>query len=132
MTVKLAGAPAAVVATASRALIVSALGTIPDLSAFPDMPDVPTAGAAWPVYVQTTPDGWLSQPGLDTFDVWVLLPAGYSSATVAAADAIRTDIWAALHQPCVVQLCEPVTVQFDNQTKMPGLRLRVSMRGSER
>ena len=47
-----------------------------------------------------------------------------------AADGLLGQLCRALWQVAVVQLAEPVQVRFDNQTTMPGLRLRVTMRGS--
>lgn len=132
MTAVKLGTPAPEIAESdSRAQVVAALATVPSLIASSDMPDVPTEGSAWPVWTQTTPDGSLADPSLDTYTVWVLLPAGYSSATVAASDQLRRQVWWALWPVCVVQLSEPATVRFDNQTTMPGLRLRVSMRGQK-
>lgn len=118
-----------VVATDSRDLIVAALATVPSLSATPQLPDVPTEGAAWPVWVQSTFDGVLALPGRATYDVYALLPAAYAATTVETADGLLGQICRALWQVTVVQLAEPVQVRFDNQTTMPGLRLRVMMRG---
>lgn len=119
-----------VVATDSRDLIVAALATVPSLSASPSTPDVPTEGAAWPVWVQSTFDGVLALPGRATYDIYALLPAGYALHTVETGDGLLGQICTALWQVCVVQLAEPVQVRFENQTTMPGLRLRVIMRGS--
>ena len=130
MTVKL-GTTRAIVATDSRTLLVQALATVPSLTASPNVPDVPTEGAAWPVWMQTTFDHSLGQPGIGTYDVYALLPAGYITTTVEAAEGLLGLICAALWQVSIVQLAEPVQVRFDNQTTMPGLRLRVRMRGSE-
>lgn len=119
-----------VVATDSRDLIVAALATVPGLSASPHIPDVPTAGAAWPVWVQSTFDGVLAVPGRATYDVYVLLPGDYVTTTVESGDGLLGQVCGALWQVTVVQLAEPVQVRFDNQTTMPGLRLRVLMRGN--
>jgi len=118
------------VANGSRAQIVAALATVPSLTASPNVPDVPTEGAAWPVWTQTTFDGALGLPGRATFDVYALLPAGYVATTVETADGLLGQIVEALWRIAVVQLAEPVTVRFDNQTQMPGLRLRATMRGN--
>jgi hypothetical protein len=130
MSVKLGDSAPLLVAADSRTQIVTALATVPSLTASPQVPDVPTEGAAWPVWVQTTFDGVLALPGRGTFDVYALLPAGYIATTVETADGLLGQLVRALWALCVVQLAEPVTVRFDNQTQMPGLRLRVIMRGS--
>ena len=62
-TAKLGTARASVVATDSRDLLVQALATVPSLAATPNVPDVPTEGAAWPVWVQSTFDRSLALPG---------------------------------------------------------------------
>lgn len=131
MSVKLGDAAPLLVATDSRTQLVQALASVPSLTASPTVPDVPTEGAAWPVWVQTTFDGVLSLPGRGTFDIYALLPAGYVTTTVETADGLLGDLARALWQLCVVQLAEPVQVRFDNQTTMPGLRLRVIMRGNK-
>jgi hypothetical protein len=130
MSAKLGDAGQLVVATDSRALIVQALASITELSATPSVPDVPTEGAAWPVWVQSTFDGVLALPGRATFDVYALLPAGYALHTVETGDGLLGQLVRALWGITVVQLAEPVQVRFENQTTMPGLRLRVIMRGS--
>src|SRR5262245_20198660 len=131
MTTKL-GSPRdsgqAVVASDSRTVLVAALATVPGLSATPDVPDVPTEGAAWPAWVQTTFDGTLLLPGRATFDVYVLLPAGAHRTTVETADGLLGQVVRALWLSAIVQLAEPVQVRFETNQTMPGLRLRVIMR----
>jgi hypothetical protein len=83
------------------------------------------------VWVQTTFNGTLLLPGRATFDVYALLPAGYVVTTVETADGLLGQVAAALWSVCVVQLAEPVSVRFENQTTMPGIRLRVIMRGNQ-
>lgn len=129
MTVKL-GTARAIVATDSRTLLVQALATVPSLTATHQVPDVPTEGAAWPVWVQSTFDHSLGLPGVGTYDVYALLPAGYIGTTVEAADSLLGQLCQALWQVAIVQLAEPVQVRFDNQTTMPGMRLRIRMRGN--
>jgi hypothetical protein len=120
-----------VVAADSRALIVAALATVSGLSATPQVPEVPTEGAAWPVWIQATPTGSVAWPMRHTYDVYVLLPAGSIGTTVEAADGLLGQVLTALWLVCVVELAEPVMVRFDSQTNMPGLRLRVRMRGNQ-
>lgn len=119
-----------VVPVDTRAQVVAALGTVDGLSASPNVPDVPTEGAAWPVWVQTTFDGSLALPGRPTYDVYALLPAGYVTTTVETADGLLGQVASALWPISVVQLAEPVAVRFENQVTMPGLRLRIRMRGN--
>ena len=124
------GATATLSGTSSRELITDALATVPGLSVTPSVPDVPTPGAAWPVWVQTTYAAVLAAPARDTYDVYVLLAGGLSEATVMEGKAQLAQVVRALWLPCVVELAEPVAVRFDSQTQMPGLRIRVTMRGS--
>ena len=129
-TVKL-GTARAIVASDSRTLLVQALATVPSLTVTPNVPEVPTEGAAWPVWVQSTPDGSLALPGRATYDLYVLLPAGAIATTVESGDGLHGQVVAAIWQVAIWELSEPVQVRFDNQTTMPGLRLRVRMRGSK-
>jgi hypothetical protein len=131
MSVKL-GTTSSVVAPDSRSQVVSALAGVDSLTATPNVPDVPTEGAAWPVWVQTTFDGVMGLPGMATFDVYALLPAGSAQTTAEAADALLGQLCQALWLIAVVQLAEPVAVRFDSQTTMPGIRLRIRMRGISR
>lgn len=126
---KLGTRPLAVVAPDYRAAIVGALATVPGLVSSSNVPDVPTEGSAWPTWVQTTFDGVLAVPGRPTYDVYVLLPAGYITDTVEKADGLLGQVTEALWTLAVVQLAEPVQVRFENQVTMPGLRLRIIVRG---
>jgi hypothetical protein len=81
------------------------------------------------VWIQTTFDGVLAVPGRPTYDVYVLLPAGYPAETVERADGLLGQVATALWAVGVITLAEPVSVRFENQTTMPGLRLRLVMRG---
>lgn len=123
------GSGQAVVALDSRTMVVQALATVSGLTATATVPDVPTEGAAWPVWVQATPDGSLLLPLRHTYDVYCLLPAGYALSTVETADGLLDPVCRALWDIAIVQLAEPVSVRFDNQTTMPGIRLRILMRG---
>ena len=114
----------------TRAALVAALSTVQGLSASRAAPDVPTAGAAWPVWTQTTYAGRLGAPAVHTYDVYVILPAGYLPSTVDQADGLRDQVAAALWPAGTVQSTEPVSVQFDDSATMPGIRARVIMRGA--
>lgn len=127
---KLGATPlAAVIAPDYRAAVVTALGAVPGLVPSSAVPDVPTEGAAWPTWVQSTFNGVLASPGRPAYDVYVLLPAGYALDTVEKGDGLLGQVCEALWDIAVVQLAEPVNVRFENQTTMPGLRLRILMRG---
>ena len=128
---KLGNAAAVLTPPDYRANVVAALATVPGLSAGPTVPDVPVEGSAWPTWVQTTFNGSLGAPGRPTYDVYALLPAGYPPETVERGDGLLGAVCAALWPIAVVQLAEPVSVRFDNQTTMPGLRLRAVMRGQD-
>lgn len=114
----------------ARAALTAALGTVTGLSATPSAPDVPTAGAAWPVWAQTTYNGRVGAPAVSTYDVYVVLPAGYLPSTVDTADGLRDQVAGALWPVAVVQTSEPVQIQFDDSATMPGLRVRVIMKGA--
>lgn len=124
------GTSPTVLATDSRRAIVTALSQVEGLVPGPNVPDVPTDGSAWPVWIQTAFNGSLSFPGRPTYDVYVLLPAGYTTATVEKADGLLGQVCDALWGLAVIQLAEPVSVRFENQVTMPGLRLRITMRGA--
>jgi hypothetical protein len=112
----------------TRAALVSALATVPGLSATRAAPDNPTAGATWPVWATTTYTGRVGSPGVHTYDVYVVLPAGYLPSSVDAADGLRDQVAGALWPVAVVQTAEPVSIQFDDSATMPGLRVRVVAR----
>lgn len=116
--------------TDARARIVAALGAVPGLVPAPNVPDVPTHGAAWPAWVQTTFTGVLAVPGVPAYDVYVLLPAGYRQDTVEQGEQLLAQVVAALWSVGQVQLGEPVSVRFDNSQTMPGLRIRLVMKGN--
>ena len=97
MSVKL-GDRGAVVAADSRTQMVAALATVPGLHASANVPDVPAEGATWPVWVQTTFAGSLAVPGVVTYDVYALLPAGYITTTVETGDGLLGQIASALWQ----------------------------------
>jgi hypothetical protein len=114
----------------TRAAIVAALGAVPGLVPSTNVPDVPTPGAAWPAWVQTTFAGTLASPGVPAYDVYVLLPAGYRQDTVEQGDSLLALVVDALWPLGQVQLAEPVTVRFDSSQTMPGLRVRLVMKGN--
>jgi hypothetical protein len=115
----------------SREAILGALLGVPGLITYPTVPETPSEGASWPVWVQTTFDGVLALPGRPTYDVYVLLPAGHPTETVEKGDGLLGQVATALWPIGAITLAEPVSVRFENQTTMPGLRLRLVMRGNK-
>lgn len=111
----------------ARLKIISALESVPDLTAYPVAPDQATAGAAWPKWVQTTYDGRLCDLGHDTYEVLVTLPAGYLATTVDNGDAYRDVVALSLNRVARIEYAEPVSIQFQDNQSMPGLRLRVTI-----
>jgi hypothetical protein len=112
----------------ARAALVGALGAVPGLTATSSAPDVPTAGATWPVWAQNTYGGTIGAPSVRTYDVFVILPAGYAPDTVDQADGLVDQVATALWPVAVIQTAEPVQIQFDSSNTMPGLRFRVVAR----
>jgi len=110
-----------------RTRIVDALATVPGLTPTPATPDTITEGAAFPKWIESRfSSGKLSRPMLHTFDVIVVLPAGYNPDTVDAADGLVPQVMAALAGIASVDLAEPVQLTFPAGTSpsLPGLRIR--------
>src|SRR5262245_31267786 len=97
------GPEPATTATDTRAAITAALGAIEGLSAAGAAPDGPAAGAAWPVWATATFNGRIGAPAVWTYDVYVVLPAGYLPSTVDKADGLVDQVVAALWPVGVVQ-----------------------------
>lgn len=114
-------------AAVARQLLVDALSTVSGLSAGTAAPDVATPGSAWPRWVQSTYNGRLCSVTADTYDVFAVLPADYLAATVEAGDELRDAIEPALSRVCQLSFSEPVSVQFNDNQTMPGLRFRVTV-----
>jgi hypothetical protein len=112
----------------TRQTLVDALGAVQGLTATPSAPDVATAGATWPVWALTDYAGRLGAPSRRTYDVFVVLPAGYLPDTVDQADGLVDQVAGALWPVAVIQTAEPVQIQFDDSAVMPGLRVRVIAR----
>lgn len=104
-----------------------ALAGVSGLSATLSAPDVATAGAAWPRWVQTTYSGALCDPADDTFDIYVVLPADYAQQTVDDGDTFRDAVEVALWSVSTIAYAEPVAIQFSDHQTMPGLRFRVTV-----
>jgi hypothetical protein len=92
------------------------------------MPDTPMAGAAWPVWSESRyRDGKLIRPLTHTYEVRVVLPAGWLPETVDTADGLVDTLMAALSTVGLVDVANPVQIAFDNTTSMPGINARVTV-----
>lgn len=110
----------------TRAEIVAALGNVEGLTAYANVPDQATAGAAWPKWVQTTYAGPLCTLGVDEYEVLVTLPAAYLAETVDQGDGYRDVVAFELARLGTVNFAEPVTITFADRQSMPGLRFRIT------
>lgn len=108
-----------------RAVLLGVLDTLPDVHAVGSVPDQPVAGAAWPRWVETRYDGHLCSVSAHTYDVLVVVPAGYMAAAVDEGDRLRDLIGPALAAVSEVQYAEPVRVEFGDRQTMPAVRFRV-------
>lgn len=122
------GALAAAAVSPSRQAILDALATVPGLIPTATMPDSPMAGAAWPVWVESRyRDGKLTRPLTHTYEVRVILPAGWLPETVDVADGLLDNLCAALAGVGNLDAVQPVQITFDNSAAMPGLNARVTV-----
>jgi hypothetical protein len=70
----------------------------------------------------------MSNPITHTYNVVVILPAGYMPDTVDASDGVVEQVMSALQKVGVVEEVTPATVVFDpEQTTMPGINARVTV-----
>jgi hypothetical protein len=117
-----------VAVSATRQLVLDALATIPSLVPLSTMPDTPMAGAAWPVWAESRyGTGKLSRPLTHTYEVRVVLPAGWLPETVDVADGLIDELCSALSTVGTLDVANPVQIQFDNATSMPGINVRVTL-----
>ncbi len=122
------GQEARAAATDARATILAALAEVPGLIPTPTMPETPMAGAAWPVWAETRyRDGKLTRPLTHTYEVRVILPAGWLPETVDVADGLLDELAAALSTVGLLDVINPVSITFDNSATMPGLNARVTV-----
>lgn len=120
--------PTATAVSAARQSVLDALATVPGLVPVVTMPDTPMAGAAWPVWSESRyRDGKLSRPLTHTYEVRVILPAGWLPETVDTADGVVEALAAALSVAGTVDVVSPVQIAFDNGTSMPGINARVTV-----
>jgi hypothetical protein len=114
-------------ADGTRTALVNALNSA-GLNATAYAPDSPTENAAWPQWSITNWNGHVCDPARYTFDVYAVLGAGDPETTVAAGDALVSQVAPALWPVAVIQSAEPVLITFADQTTMPGIRFRVVSR----
>lgn len=119
----------AVTVTDVRDAIVTALGTVPELTPSRTMPDTPTAGAAWPNLTTSTGHGErLNVIDVHEFDVLVILPAGYLPDTVRAADELLPKVTAALAPIGRLGVTRHVPIMFAQGETMPGFVIPLTPR----
>lgn len=112
----------------ARAAVLSALNTVPGLVPTATMPDTPVAGAAWPVWAESRyRDGKLSRPLTHTYEIRVVLPAGWLPETVDTAEGLVEQLAAALSGVGLFDLANPVQIAFPNNQSMPGINARVTV-----
>lgn len=120
--------PTATAVSAARQAVLDALSTVPGLVPVSTLPDTPMPGAAWPVWRESAyGPGKLSRPLTHTYEVRVVLPAGWLPETVDTADGLLDQLCAALSTVGTLIVATPVLIQFDNATSMPGINARVTV-----
>lgn len=113
--------------TETRAALVAALDTVDGLTGYPAAPDQASAGAAWPKWIQTTFTGHLAPSGgVDTWDVFAVLPADYAPTTADEGDTLRDQLAPVLERLGSVQYAEPVALAFADNQAMPAVRFRLT------
>lgn len=113
----------------ARDAIVAALGTVPGLAPSTTNPPAPGAGSAWPRWVETQyQNGKLCTPGVNVYDVFVVLPNDAPEETVETADGLLPQIAGALARVGTVTNASPVAIALDEGSTMPGLRIRLTPR----
>ena len=113
-------------ASTSRAAIVAALRTVPQLNVRESAPETVQPFDAFPRWALTNyTGGRLSWLAVHEYDALVILPAGFEPDTVTEGDALLDLVAAALSAVGTVQTAEPIRLTFDNRTAVPALRIRV-------
>lgn len=109
---------------AARQAILDALATVPGLSPTPAMPDVATAGAAWPVWQETSVTrGKLAHVYTRTYNVVAVLPADYLPETIDEAEGLDEALATAMARVGKFDRVVPVLVTFDDNNSMPGVQV---------
>lgn len=88
----------------TRAALVAALASVPQLSAGGHIPSTITAYSAWVSFLRTEPINYCVQEAF--WFAIVALPAGMSAATVTAADELIEPVMAALKPLAKVQFVD--------------------------
>jgi hypothetical protein len=115
----------------TREKIASALSTMARLHPTPTMPDVPSLGSAWPVWVSAQPGPY---GGLvNMWWVLIVLPNATMQQTVEAADPLVDGAWARLLDVGEVTVCEPVQVTINDPAgsgqQLPAIRYTLTTVG---
>jgi hypothetical protein len=113
-------------AAPARELLVVALNTVPEISAYLTAPDNPSAWDSWPRWARSDYQaGRLGSPATHEYDVLVVLPAGYEPDTVAEGDSLLDKVAEALWPVAEVQTADPIQLTFGTTSAVPALRIRV-------
>lgn len=113
----------------ARQAIVDALGTVPGLAPTSTHPKAPTPGVCWPRWVETRyQNGKLCNLAVADYDVYVILPNAAMETTVETSDGLLPQVATALGKIGTVALANPVAIQFDEGSTMPGFVVRVTPR----
>lgn len=112
----------------ARARIKTALDGIPGVTGHKSEPDQKFEKAAWPVLRELNATGTLCDPYRRSYDVFLVLPNGYSGVAADAAEALIEALVEALDPLGELgdPLAEVVQIAFDNKSTVPGLRVRVT------
>lgn len=114
-------------AAPARELLVAALNTVPEITAYATAPDNPVAWDAFPRWALSNYSnaGRLGSPAVHEYDVLVILPAGYEPDTVAQGDSLLDQVAEALWPIAEVRTADPVQLTFGTTSAVPALRIRV-------
>jgi len=113
----------------ARDAIVEALGTVTGLTPSTTTPVAPVPGSAWPRWVITNYQGGkLCALAVHDYDVWVVLPNDVPEETVETADGLLAEVATALGKVGTVISAQPVAIQLDDASTMPGFRVRLTPR----
>lgn len=114
-------------APSARAVLVAALARVDGITAHATAPDNPVAFDAFPRWALSDyKRGRLGLVAVHTYDVLVILPAGYEPDTVTQGDSLLDVVAAALWDVAEIQNADPIQLTFGaNNPAMPALRIRV-------
>lgn len=116
----------------ARDQIKAALMGVPGVTAYAAEPAQKSSGAAWPVLRRLTRDGGLCAPYVRHYDVFVVLNNNHPTAAAdEAEDLIVTVVEALEGLGEWVEPAETVSIQFDTQSTVPGIRVEVAVASEE-